>query len=60
MRACSNNSSGTTTAKFNYWTADIGEVPNLILQSRPTAVDYTGFTGTEYPNMTVTQVGPRP
>ena len=47
--------SGTTTAKFNYWTPTIGDVPNRIYQSRAGSVDYTGFTGAEYTN-----AGPRP
>jgi hypothetical protein len=52
--------SGVTTAKFNYWTPTIGEVPQKISENRPGAVDYTGFTGSEYPNQQVTEVGPRP
>ncbi len=52
--------SGVTTAKFNYWTPTIGDVPQKISETRPGAVDYTGFTGSEYPNQQVTEVGPRP
>lgn len=53
-------SSGTTDAKFNYWTPSIGDVPTKILETRAGSVDYTGFTGAEYPSGTVMQVGPRP
>lgn len=52
--------SGTSNAKFNYWTPTIGEVPTKIYQSRNGSVDFTGFTGAEYPSGVVTQVGPRP
>jgi len=52
--------SGTSDAKFNYWTPTIGEVPTKIHQARNGSVDFTGFTGAEYPSGTVTQVGPRP
>ena len=31
-----------------------------IYEHRPGSVDYTGFTGAEYPNGAVMQVGPRP
>ena len=47
--------SGTTTAKFNYWTPTIGDVPNRIYERRASSSDYTGFTGIEY-----TDAGPRP
>lgn len=52
--------SGTSDAKFNYWTPTIGEVPTKIHQARNGSVDFTGFTGAEYPSGQVTQVGPRP
>lgn len=51
---------GTSDAKFNYWTPTIGEVPTKIYQARNGSVDFTGFTGAEYPSGQVTQVGPRP
>ncbi|MEZ4460776.1 MAG: right-handed parallel beta-helix repeat-containing protein [bacterium] len=51
---------GTSNAKFNYWTPDIGNVPTKIYQLRPGSVDYTGFTGAEYPSGAVTVIGPRP
>lgn len=51
---------GTSDAKFNYWTPDIGNVPNKIYQLRPGSVDYTGFTGAEYPSGPVSAIGPRP
>ena len=52
--------SGTTLARFNYWTPSIVDVPTKILQWRAMSVDYMGFTGLEYPSGTVMQVGPRP
>jgi len=50
-----NTDTGTTTAKFNYWTPSIGDVPNRIYEHRASSADYTGFTGIEY-----TDAGPRP
>ena len=50
-----NTDTGTTTAKFNYWTPSIGDVPNRIYELRASSADYTGFTGIEY-----TDAGPRP
>ena len=55
-----NTASGTTLAKFNYWTADVGNVPNLIYEPRAGSVDYTGYTGLEYPGSGANAAGPRP
>jgi hypothetical protein len=52
--------SGTVDAKFNYWTPNIVDVPSKINETRTNAVDYSGYTGAEYPSGTVTEVGPRP
>ena len=52
--------SGTTDGRFNYWTADVGNVPNLIHEPRAGSLNYTGFTGFEYPSTGVNGVGPRP
>lgn len=50
-----------TNAQYNYWTPTIGDVPSKIFDSRPgTGVNYQGYTGAEYPNLAVPQVGPRP
>ena len=50
--------SGTTLAKFNYWTFNAGDVPTKIFQARTNSVDYTGYiAGSEYPG---DEVGPRP
>jgi hypothetical protein len=51
---------GLSNAKFNYWTPNIGNVPTKIYQLRPGAVDYTGFTGAEYPSGMIMAIGPRP
>ena len=51
---------GISNAKFNYWTPDIGNVPTKINQLRSGSVDYTGFTGAEYPSGMIMAVGPRP
>ncbi len=52
--------SGTIDAKFNYWTPNIIDVPSKIYETRTNAIDYSGYTGAEYPSGTVMQVGPRP
>lgn len=49
--------SGLTSAKYNYWTPNVGEVPTKIFQARSNSVDYSGYTGAEYDGATV---GPRP
>ncbi len=54
------NNSGTTDARSNYWTGDVGNVPNLIHETRAGSVNYTGFTGIEYPGTGVDMAGPRP
>ncbi|MFL5322078.1 MAG: right-handed parallel beta-helix repeat-containing protein, partial [Myxococcaceae bacterium] len=51
---------GTANLKFNYWTSDVASVPTKFNQTRANSVDYSGYTGAEYPSGTVTQVGPRP
>ncbi|MDP3153178.1 MAG: right-handed parallel beta-helix repeat-containing protein, partial [Archangium sp.] len=51
---------GTSDARFNYWTAVITDVPMKIHESRVGSIDYSGYTGAEYPSGTVMQIGPRP
>lgn len=51
---------GTTDARFNFWTSDLGAVPSLIRQARTDSVNYQGFTGFEYPGTGANAVGPRP
>ena len=52
--------SGTTDARYNYWTPNIGDVPSKISETRVNSVNYTGYTGAEYPSGPVTEIGPRP
>ncbi len=49
--------SGTTLARFNFWTPNVTDVPNKLMQLRAGSVDFQGATGIEYSS---TQVGPRP
>ena len=51
---------GTTDARYNYWTATITDVPMKIYETRVGSIDYSGYTGAEYPSGMVMQVGPRP
>ncbi|MFH1810296.1 MAG: right-handed parallel beta-helix repeat-containing protein [Pseudomonadota bacterium] len=52
--------SGTVGADHNFWTSNVGDVPSKIFEARTGTVDYSGYTGSEYPSGSVTQVGPRP
>ncbi len=52
-----NTDAGVTSARYDFWTTAIGDVPGLIYAPRAGAVDFQGYVGTEYPS---SAVGPRP
>ncbi|MFZ5445687.1 MAG: right-handed parallel beta-helix repeat-containing protein [Myxococcota bacterium] len=60
VEAVVSTDSGSTDARYNFWTATITDVPSKIFESRVGSIDYSGYTGAEYPSGTVMQVGPRP
>jgi hypothetical protein len=60
LEAMISTDTGSTDARFNFWTATITDVPMKVYETRVGSVDYSGYTGAEYPSGTVMQVGPRP